>query len=123
MTSTPPSAAPSLREAFPRLARQSGRRVRSLERLQLEAREFADTHVRPIALETDRRADQDPSYFNWDIVRAGARHGMIDLLVPAPAGGAGGLAVQCAIVMEELCAACPGIANIFGAHALGIAPL
>ena len=25
--------------------------------------------------------------------------------------------------MEELCAACPGIALIFGAHALGISPL
>ena len=123
MSPPAPSAAPTLREAFPRLSQQGKRRVRRLERLQAEAREFADTYVRPIAQETDRLADGDPSYFNWDVVRAGARHGMLDLLVPSPAGGAGGLAVQCAIVMEELCAACPGIANIFGAHALGIAPL
>lgn len=123
MSAPAPSAAPTLREAFPRLSQQGRRRVRRLERLQAEAREFADTHVRPIAQETDRLADGDPSYFNWDVVRAGARAGMLDLLVPSPAGGAGGLAVQCAIVMEELCAACPGIANIFGAHALGIAPL
>ena len=31
--------------------------------------------------------------------------------------------MQAAVVMEELCAACPGIALIFGAHALGISPL
>jgi butyryl-CoA dehydrogenase len=123
MASQGPSVAPSLREAFPRLSQPRRGQARRLERLQAEAREFADVYVRPIAQETDRRADQSPSYFNWDVVRAGARHGMLDLLIPAPAGGAGGLAVQCAIVMEELCAACPGIANIFGAHALGIAPL
>ena len=48
---------------------------------------------------------------------------MLSFLIPSQAGGAGGLAVHAAVVMEELCAACPGIANIFGAHALGISPL
>ncbi|MGB7587542.1 MAG: acyl-CoA dehydrogenase family protein [Solirubrobacterales bacterium] len=120
------STAPLLREAFPRLhqlERVDRGYVRRLEKLQLETREFADLYLRPAALEIDRRADSDPSYFDWHLVRAGALHGMLDLLIPAQAGGAGGLAVHCAIVMEELCAACPGIANIFGAHALGIAPL
>ncbi|HZE03885.1 MAG TPA: acyl-CoA dehydrogenase family protein, partial [Solirubrobacteraceae bacterium] len=118
--------APSLCEAFPRLAateRFGRRRLRRLERLQLRARGFADAHLRAAALEVDARAGEDPSYFDWRLVRAGGAEGMLDLLVPKQAGGAGGLAVEMSIVMEELCAACPGIANVFGAHALGIAPL
>ena len=98
-------------------------RVRELERLRALARAFADAHVRPRALEIDRRCGEDPRHFDWDLVRAGAEHGMLRLLMPAPAGGTGGLATHSAVVMEELCAACPGIANIFGAHALGISPL
>ena len=79
--------------------------------------------MRPRALEIDRRTGEDPSWFDWDLVRAGAEHGMLGFLIPKPAGGSGGLATQAAVVMEELCAACPGIALIFGAHALGISPL
>lgn len=118
--------APSLREAFPRL-RQLERvdrgYVRKLEKLQLRARRFADLHLRPVAVEADRRAGKDPYWFDWDLVRAGARHGMLDLLMPAQIGGEGCLSTGCAIVMEELCAACPGLALIFGAHGLGISPL
>ncbi|MBW8059678.1 MAG: hypothetical protein FVQ78_04955 [Solirubrobacterales bacterium] len=120
------STAPSLLEAFPRLhqlKRLDRGYVRRLEELQLRAREFADRHLRERALDIDRRAGEDPSYFDWDVVRAGLPHGMLGLSVPAQAGGTGGLIVHAAVVMEELCTACPGLANIFGAHALGIAPL
>lgn len=125
MAAAPNSAAPSLIEAFPRLHRLGAERgyLRRLEEQTLGAREFADRHVRPRALEVDRLAGQDPSYFDWDIVREGAPYGLLEMLIPREAGGAGGLAVHAGVVMEELCAACPGIANIFGAHALGIAPL
>jgi alkylation response protein AidB-like acyl-CoA dehydrogenase len=122
----PDSTAPSLREAFPRL-RQLERHdrgyVRRLERLQLKTREFADTHLRPVALEIDRRTGEDPSWFDWDLVRTGARNGLLDFLLPAEVGGGGCLTSSCAVVMEELCAACPGLALIFGAHGLGISPL
>lgn len=117
---------PPLREAFPRL-RQLERfdrgYVRRLEKLQLGARRFADGHLRDVALEIDRRSGEDPSYLDWDLVRAGGRQGMLDILLPAEVGGSGCLTAQCAVVMEELCAACPGLALIFGAHALGISPL
>jgi len=114
----------SLREQYPRLASGSeGIDVRELERLRARARRFADEHVRPRALEIDRRTGEDPGWFDWDLVRAGGEHGMLSFLIPKPAGGKGGLATQAAVVMEELCAACPGIAVIFGAHALGISPL
>lgn len=118
------SDGPALHERFPRLTREPGRaRVRELELLRAQAADFADRHVRPRALEIDRRCGEDPSYFDWELVRAGAEHGLLRFLTPAPAGGTGGLAMHASIVMEELCAACPGIALIFGAHALGIAPL
>lgn len=114
----------SLSEQFPRFAPDAGRlNVRELERLRMRARRFADEHVRPRALEIDRRTGEDPGWFDWDLVRAGAEHGMLGFLIPKPAGGDGGLATQAAVAMEEVCAACPGIALIFGAHALGVSPL
>jgi alkylation response protein AidB-like acyl-CoA dehydrogenase len=114
----------SLREQFPRLAANgAGVDVRELERLRTRARRFADEHVRPRALEIDRRTSEDPSWFDWDLVRAGGEHGMLGFMIPKPAGGGGARCTQSAVVMEELCAACPGIALIFGAHALGFSPL
>jgi alkylation response protein AidB-like acyl-CoA dehydrogenase len=123
----------SLGEQFPRFrshpgrlaafVRDDARVVAELEEVRGRAQRFAVAYVRPSALETDRRAGEDPRYFDWDLVRAGARYGMLSLLVPSAAGGAGGLSVHAAVVLEELCAACPGIANIFGAHALGVSPL
>jgi acyl-CoA dehydrogenase len=112
-----------LHEQFPRLIHERRTRVRELEQLREQASRFADAHMRPRAVEIDRRAGEDPCYFDWNLVRAGAEHGLLRFLIPAPAGGTGGLATQAAVVMEELSAACPGIALIFGAHALGISPL
>ncbi|MHB8491986.1 MAG: acyl-CoA dehydrogenase family protein [Solirubrobacteraceae bacterium] len=114
----------SLREEFPRFltdGEQIG--LRELEALRARTRRFADAHVRPRALQLDRRTGEDPSYFDWGLVRAGAEHGMLRLLIPTQAGGDGAMTVQGAVVMEELCAACPGIALIFGAHGLGVSPL
>lgn len=121
---TPSSVDHPLRERFPRINQRMGHaRLRELERLRMRARRFADRYARPRALEVDRRAGEDPRFFDWELVRAGAREGLLSFLIPKPAGGGGGLATEAAIVMEELCAACPGIALIFGAHALGISPL
>ncbi len=119
-----PASEHSLRGRFPRINQNvSHGRVRELERLRARARSFARQHARPRALEIDRRAGEDPRFFDWELVRAGAEEGLLRFLIPKPAGGVGGLATEAAIVMEELCAACPGIALIFGAHALGISPL
>jgi alkylation response protein AidB-like acyl-CoA dehydrogenase len=119
-------AAPSLRESFPRL-RQLERHdrgyVRRLEELQRRSRRFAELHLRALALDTDRRAGEDPDYFDWNLVRTGGRAGMLDFLLPTQVGGLGGLSTECAVMMEELCAACSGLALIFGAHGLGISPL
>ena len=122
MTSITPER--SLREQFPRLAQNGGRLdVNELERLRARASRFADEYVRPRALEIDRRTGEDPGWFDWDLVRAGAEQGMLSFAIPKPAGGGGGLVTHGAVVLEELCAACPGIALIFGAHVLGFMPL
>ena len=108
----------------PPLIRNSPRgRSREVEAVRSRAREFADRHLRPRALELDRRCAEDPAYFDWDIVRAGAEFGMLRLLAPASAGGGGGVSTHTSAMMEELSAACPGIGLIFGANALGISPL
>src|SRR5450759_2791287 len=104
MTSITPER--SLREQFPRLVPHGDRLdVRELERLRTRARRFAEEHVRPRALEIDRRTGEDPGWFDWDLVRAGAEQGMLSFMIPKPAGGGGGVATQAAVVMEELCVA------------------
>ena len=120
------SATPPLSAEFPRfhrLGRRQRRYLGELEQARREAREFAQGQLRGRALEIDRRAGEDPAYFDWDLVRAAAPYRLLELLVPTQVGGVGGLAVRAALVMEELCAACPGLANVFGAHSLGVAPL
>lgn len=112
------AAAPARRgliEDFPRLLAQRGAGPGSIERLEAlreRMRRFSDEWIAPRALELDARAELDPGDFDWDLVRRGAEHGLLSLMVPEPAGGQGALAVDTAIAMEELCAGCPGIALI-----------
>ena len=94
--------------------------VQELELWQQKAREYGDRYARPRALEIDRKCRQEPRYFDWDLVRQSTPYGFLSMLVPGGVGGGGQMATAMAIVMEELCAVCPGIANIFGAHGLGI---
>jgi alkylation response protein AidB-like acyl-CoA dehydrogenase len=74
-------------------------------------------------MELDRRIGEDPTYFDWGLVRAGLEYRMLSEVIPTQVGGGGGLAVNGAALLEELAVACPGVANLFGAHALGILPL
>lgn len=122
-----PGSPTSLAEEFPRLLldrRYAAGSVADLESARASARAYASHHVRPRALEIDARVGADHDYFDWDVVRAALPYRLLSLVIPSHAGGAfrGGTA-SVAVVMEELCAACPGVANIFGAHALGVSPL
>ncbi len=96
---------------------------RSLEHTRARAKEYAQHHLAPRALRLDHRIGQDPTYFDWDLVRAGLPYRMLSEVIPRQVGGSGGLAAHEAVLLEELAAACPGAANLFGAHALGILPL
>jgi len=113
----------TLYEMAPRLKLLSSfmpKYVQELELWQQKAREYGERYARPRALEIDRKCRQDPRYFDWDLVKQSTPYGFLSMLVPKGAGGGGQLSTAMAIVMEELCAVCPGIANIFGANALGI---
>lgn len=127
VTNALPPRSPLLTESFPRFHRANGRReeryIKGLSEAQRDARGFAQTHVAPRALDFDRLAGEDPRHFDWDLIRQAAPYRLLEMLIPTQAGGVGGLVVRTAVVMEELCAACPGIANIFGANSLGIAPM
>ena len=101
----------------------TGRRARGVARTRERARAFAAQHVRPRALELDRRIGADPAYFDWELVRAGLGYRILSEVIPTQVGGAGGRSTNGAVLLEELAAACPGVANLVGAHMLGILPL
>jgi butyryl-CoA dehydrogenase len=113
----------SLGEMVPRLkvlAETAPGYVRELEEWHAKARDYGDRFIRPKALELDAKCRRDPRYFDWDLIRAGLPYGFLSMSVPKSAGGAGLMTTPLAIVMEELCAACSGVANVFGAHGLGL---
>ena len=94
--------------------------VQELELWQQKAREYGERYVRPRALDIDRKSRQDPRYFDWDLVRQSTPYGFLSMIIPRGVGGSGQMSTALAIVMEELCAVCAGVANIFGANGLGI---
>ncbi len=100
-------------------AREQARRAALRER----AARFSADWIAPRALLYDARAEHEPGAVDPELLRAGAREGLFSLMVPRALGGQGALAVDTAIVMEELCAGCPGVALVYGAHGLGLAPL
>ena len=83
-------------------------------------REFAREKVAPRALELDRAAHD---HFAWDLVNSGHQIGLTRAILPAEFGGMGVGVVGTCLAMEELAAACPGVALIFGATMLGQAPV
>ena len=123
MTAAAPPAGRSLREAVPApaLSSDGSPRIRPpAGGLRATPASSPTAHVRPRALEIDRTAGEGP-----ELVRlgsgAGGRPARNARLPDPPAGGRRRRhrPRRRAIVMEELCAACPGIGDVFGAHALG----
>jgi len=115
-----------LKEAFPRfkiIERHLPKYVDELLRIQNTTREFGEKYVEPVALELDRKIEKEHNYFHWDIVYKALPYRFLSYIIPKPFGGLGFYTTHFAIFTEELCSFCSGIANIFGAHSLGLAPL
>ncbi len=113
-------------DCYPSLAALSGGspfRVAKWKEAQRRYRAFADRHMRPIALEIDAKSREDHDYLAWDFCRAAADERLFSTIVPPMFGGQGGDVLDLAIMLEEFCAACTGLANIIGAHYLGFAGL
>jgi butyryl-CoA dehydrogenase len=116
----------NLEAGFPRL--QSLRKydpdlVDTLLESQREGREFGERYLKQAAIEIDQRIGTDHSYFPRDLVKKGLPYHFLSYIIPKTHGGYGKQVTHMAVLMEELCSYCPGVALIFGAHALGIAPL
>ncbi len=94
------------------------------EKIRRDARDFSEKFIYPSALKIDWIIkNEDHDYTPWDIVKEGMKRGYLSFMYPKVTGGKGGLTAEFAVLMEELSAACPGIANIFGANALGAAAI
>lgn len=91
--------------------------VRAFQNL---VREFARDEVAPRAVDLD--LDEHDS-FAWDIVQKGHELGLTRAMIPPEYGGLGVGVIGIATALEELAAACPGIALVFGATMLGQAPV
>jgi alkylation response protein AidB-like acyl-CoA dehydrogenase len=94
----------------------------SAEALEFQAlvREFAREEVAPRALELDQAAHD---HFAWDLVQKGHELGLTRAILSPDQGGLGVGVVGICLAMEELAAACPGVALIFAATMLAQAPV
>ena len=99
---------------------------RVFRRLRVRYREFAESHIAPLAL----AADLDP--VSVDVRRLfveSARRGFQTELLPAPLGTMKYRALARSFLLgqvlkaEEFCASCGGLGNALLAHELGMAPM
>lgn len=86
-----------------------------------KAREFKEKYILPVAHEIDKKLLINHNYYPEEIIKRGAEFRFFSLPLPGILGGSGGGALHVSILLEELCSGCAGIANIFGAHYLGVA--
>ena len=83
-----------------------------------KAREFASECIAPIADSVDRNHQ-----FPIEAVERAARIGLTSMLIPSAYGGAGYDNLSAGVVLEELGAACSGLATVLGASILGAGPI
>ena len=87
------------------------------------ARKFKEEFVRPQAIEMDKRIQEDHSYLPEEWVDEACRRGFFTLCVPKIFGGQGYCFPALSYFMEEIASVCLGMANIIGAHYLGLGTL
>ena len=87
------------------------------------ARKFNQEVVRPLALETERRLQKDPTYVPAELVEAANQWGLYTMWLPKLFGGKGYCFPSMSVFMEEVASECLGIANLIGVHYLGLSML
>jgi acyl-CoA dehydrogenase len=92
----------------------------AVQAFRLRVRAFAQDVVLPRAQQLDQAPHDE---LDWGLVRQGHQLGLTRVAVPAQLGGLGLGMLGLAVAMEELGAACPGTALIFGATMLGQTPI
>jgi butyryl-CoA dehydrogenase len=96
--------------------------VEEIEKIKEKTREFIRENREKID-EAEKRAEENPYFFDWDIVKEGGKRGFLSFIIPKEFGGGGVKSLPYSFFEEELCAESAGIGNIFGAHALGLTPI
>jgi acyl-CoA dehydrogenase len=86
--------------------------------IQARARKFAQEEILPIAAEYDRKAEVPPA-----IAEKAKAAGLINVTIPKEYGGMGYGALQSAIIVEELGAACAGISVTILVNGLALTPI
>lgn len=86
-------------------------------------RRFTEEVVRPAALDVDLRVSLDPDYLPLDFVRKANEWGLFSRWIPRLFGGGGMAMLSLYAFMEEISVGCAGLANIIGAHYLGVTVL
>lgn len=81
------------------------------EAIRDAARAFAESEIKPHALEWD-----ESQTFPLDTFSAMAKLGFLGIMVPPELGGAGLGAMENAIIIEEIARACPAVALSIAAH-------
>lgn len=88
------------------------------EELRARARKFAIEEILPVAWEFDQK-DEIPVH----ILKKGVEAGLISMDVPVAYGGQGRNLFEFALAVEEMAAACPGLATSLFDNSLGAEPL
>jgi butyryl-CoA dehydrogenase len=96
--------------------------IEEIENIREKTREFIRENREKIE-EAEKRAEENPYFFDWDIVKEGGKRGFLSFIIPKEFGGGGVKSLPYSFFEEELCAESAGIGNIFGAHALGLTPI
>ncbi len=86
--------------------------------IQELAEQIAREKIRPIRAELDEAEE-----FPWDIMRTLAQADLFGLYIPEEYGGMGGGVFENCLAVEQLGAACIGIATSFAASGLGAYPI
>ena len=108
-----------LRAMAPALAGLPAGEYRECERAWAAAREFARRELWPRAADSEERATRRPGDIDPAFLRAVCQARLLSASFPAPLGGRSQGLTAAALGMEEMSAACAGLANIIGAHGLG----
>ena len=99
---------------------------RNARKWRKRARNFAQEHIRPLALEADLHPHD---YDSRPILKAAAKKGLQSLLLPLPVGRTSvpaflnSTVLNVAVIGEELATECGGLTLLIMAHYLGFAPL
>lgn len=86
--------------------------------LQQKAREFAINEVLPVAAEYDKHGKMP-----IDVIKKAWEEGLLNLAIPEKYGGNGYGLMESVVVVEEIAAACPGIATSIFDNNLGAEPI